>query len=130
MCHCHDGSMATLFRPVGQTELDPIEASGWTAFPPRLDWQPIFYPVLTEDYATRIARDWNTSDDANGAVGYVLRFEVDDDYLADHEVHEAGGSEHLEYRIPAEELAEFNNHVVGVIEIIAEWRGQPPRRVR
>jgi len=74
--------MATLYRPVGQLELDLIEASGWTRFPPRLDWQPIFYPVLSEEYATTIARDWNTKDAANGAVGYVLRFDVDDGYLS------------------------------------------------
>jgi hypothetical protein len=50
----------TLFRPVGQKELDLIEQSGWKEFPPRLFWQPIFYPVLTEEYAIAIARDWNT----------------------------------------------------------------------
>jgi hypothetical protein len=72
-------SVATLFRPVGQKELDLIEASGWKRFPPRLDWQPIFYPVLTEEYATKIARDWNTKDEANGAVGYVLRYALDND---------------------------------------------------
>ena len=60
--------------PAGRPkEFDLIEASGWSEFPPRLDWQAIFYPVLTEDYATRIARDWNTKDEANGGVGYVLR---------------------------------------------------------
>ena len=122
--------MATLFRPVGQKELDLIEASGWTRFPPRLDWQPIFYPVLTEEYATTIARDWYTKDVANGAVGYVLRFEVDDRYLGGHDVHEAGGRAHREYWIPAEELETFNEHISGAIEVIAEYRGQPPRRVR
>jgi hypothetical protein len=65
-----------LFRPVGQGELDLIEASEWHAFPPRLDHQPIFYPVLTEEYATKIARDWNTKDPVSGFVGYVLRLEV------------------------------------------------------
>ena len=40
----------TLYRPVGQKELDLIAAVGFAAFPPRLSWQPIFYPVLTEDY--------------------------------------------------------------------------------
>jgi hypothetical protein len=57
-----------LFRPVGQPERDLIESGGSTAFPPRLDWQPIFYPVLTEHYATRIARDWNTKDELNGRL--------------------------------------------------------------
>lgn len=47
----------TLFRPVGQKELDLIAASGNRAFPPRLPHQPIFYPVLNEEYATQIARD-------------------------------------------------------------------------
>jgi hypothetical protein len=45
----------TLFRPVGQQELDLIAASGYRAFPPRLPEQPIFYPVLNEAYATQIA---------------------------------------------------------------------------
>jgi hypothetical protein len=49
----------TLWRPVGTQELELIVATGMRAFPPRLPEQPIFYPVLTEAYATRIARDWN-----------------------------------------------------------------------
>jgi hypothetical protein len=120
----------TLYRPVGQKELDLIEQAGWRRFPPRLEWQPIFYPVLSEEYATRIARDWNTKDEANGAVGYVVRFEVDEHYLAGHDVHEAGGREFLEYWIPAEDLELFNDNIRGPIEVIAEYRGQPPQRVR
>ena len=79
---------------------------------------------------TRIARDWNTKDEGNGAVGYVLRFEVDGTYLVGHEPHEAGGRDLLEYWVPSEELDEFNGHIVGRIEVIAEWRGQPPVRPR
>lgn len=37
----------TLYRPVGLAELELIAAAGWRAYPPRLAWQPIFYPVLT-----------------------------------------------------------------------------------
>lgn len=114
----------TLFRPVGQVELDLIAASGWTAFPPRLDWQPIFYPVVTEEYATFIAREWNTKDEANGSVGYVTRFAVDAAYLAGFETHEVGGRDFTEYWIAAEELDEFNQHIVGRIETIAEYRAQ------
>jgi hypothetical protein len=64
----------TLWRPTGPEELALVEASGWVAWPPRLPEQPIFYPVLNEDYAVRIARDWNVP--ASG-VGYVTRFEVE-----------------------------------------------------
>jgi hypothetical protein len=48
-----------LYRPVGPAELELIRASGFCSFPPRLPEQPIFYPVTTEDYAVKIARDWN-----------------------------------------------------------------------
>ncbi|MGA3221831.1 MAG: hypothetical protein ABSE77_22685 [Acidimicrobiales bacterium] len=109
-----------LYRPIGQRELDLIEASGCTRFPPRLAWKPIFYPVLTEDYAVRIARDWNTKDEANGNVGYVLGFNVDSEYLGRYEVRDVGGRELQEYWVPAEELEEFNGHIVGTIEVLPE----------
>lgn len=125
-----EDDVTVLYRPVGQKELDLIAESGWRRFPPRLDWQPIFYPVLTEDYATRIARDWNTKDEANGAVGYVTRFSVRTSFLANYEPQEAGGRDLREYWIPAEELGAFNDAIVGSIEVISEWRGQPPRRLR
>lgn len=51
----------TLYRPVDTKELALIEASGFTAFPPRLPEQPIFYPVANEAYARQIARDWTRS---------------------------------------------------------------------
>jgi len=111
-------SLVTLYRPVGAGEMALIEASGMRAFPPRLPEQPIFYPVLTLEYARKIARDWNTKDERSGFVGYVLRFDVDAEYLSRYEVQRAGGSEHLEYWIPAEELAEFNRKIVGVIEVV------------
>ena len=111
----------TLWRPVGPEELALVEASGWRAWPPRLPEQPIFYPVLDEDYAIRIARDWNVP--ASG-VGYVTRFEADSEFLTRYPVRQAGGKTILELWVPAEELAEFNGHIVGTIEVVHEFR--PP----
>lgn len=111
-----DTVTVTLFHPTGQAELDLIRAAEWRAFPPRLPEQPIFYPVLNEEYATQIARDWNTRDDG---VGYVVRFQVEMELLARYSVQTAGARTHQEYWIPAEELDEFNRHIVGVIEVIA-----------
>lgn len=90
-----------------------------TAFPPRLPEQPIFYPVTTEEYAVKIARDWNVR--ASGA-GYVTRFEVLRKFLDRYEVQDAGGREHREYWIPAEDLPAFNDAIVGKIEIVEEFR--------
>ncbi len=112
----------TLYRPVGPKELELIEASGWRAFPPRLPEQPIFYPVLSEEYATLIARDWNVK--ASGA-GFVTRFRVSASFVARYRVETVGSSVHKELWVPAEELAEFNRHIVGAIEVIAEFRRQP-----
>ena len=108
----------TLWRPVGPDELALIRESGMRAFPPRLPEQPIFYPVLSEDYAVKIARDWNVP--ASGA-GFVTRFQVLKSYLDAYQPQEAGGRAHREYWIPAEELPAFNAAIVGQIEVVAEF---------
>lgn len=110
-----------LFRPVGGKELELIKQSGWRRFPPRLPEQPIFYPVLNARYAEEIAGRWNTKDANSGFKGYVTRFEVDDEYIAGFDSHQVGASYHMEYWIPAEELEEFNRHIVGEIEVIKSY---------
>ncbi|HSE21664.1 MAG TPA: hypothetical protein VLB68_08385 [Pyrinomonadaceae bacterium] len=115
--------VSVLYRPVGTEELELIRASGFTAFPPRLPEQPIFYPVLNEEYTVQIARDWNARHNAD-RVGYVTRFAVQNEYLKNYEVQTAGGSMHQEYWIPAEDLDEFNRNIVGPIEVVAEFKGE------
>ncbi|BDI29599.1 hypothetical protein CCAX7_16500 [Capsulimonas corticalis] len=114
-----------LFRPVGVKELELIRESGFRAFPPRLSFQPIFYPVLNEEYAAQIARDWNTRDEASGYAGYVTRFQVDSEYLARYEAQIVGGSQHAEYWIPAGDLETFNQNIVGLIEVVQEFHAEP-----
>jgi hypothetical protein len=113
-----DDATTTLWRPTGPEELALLKASGWREWPPRLPEQPIFYPVLNEDYATRIARDWNVKHDG---AGYVTRFEVRTGFLDRYEVHQVGGRTILEYWIPAEDLADLNVNIVGLIELVAEF---------
>lgn len=108
-----------LWRPTGPQELALVQASAWRAWPPRLPDQPIFYPVLNEDYATRIARDWNVK--ASGA-GFVTRFAVRKSFLDRYEVQQAGGQTILEHWIPAEDLEDLNANIVGKIEVVAEYR--------
>jgi hypothetical protein len=114
-----DENTVILFRPVGPKELELIRESGYRAFPPRLPEQPIFYPVLNEAYATQIARDWNVK---HSGQGFVTRFHVRAAYIQRFEVQTVGGSEHQEYWIPAEGLIEFNDNIVGEIDVIREFR--------
>jgi hypothetical protein len=46
---------------------------------------------------------------------------VDSDYLAKFPVQIAGSRVHRELWVPAEELAEFNRHIVGRIEVLHEF---------
>lgn len=107
-----------LFRPVGEKEYQLIKQSGFKSFPPRLPEQPIFYPVLNRKYAAEIASKWNTEDKASGYKGYVLEFAVDDSYASRFPVQTVGASYHQELWVPAEELEEFNQHILGLIRVI------------
>ena len=108
----------TLWRPTGPEELKLVEETGWTAWPPRLPEQPIFYPVTTEEYAVKIARDWNVP---SSGSGFVTRFEVRKDYLDQYDVQQAGGKAHEEYWIPAEDIDAFNAAIVGTIEVVRSF---------
>jgi len=108
----------TLYRPVGLTELRLIAESGYKAYPPRLHWQPIFYPVLNEAYASQIANEWNTKDEFSGYMGAVTRFEIPEDVFDEYEVQNVGGHLHDELWVPAEELNNINNNIREKIEVI------------
>lgn len=71
----------TLYRPVGANELTLIVESGMKRFPPRLFWQPIFYPVLNFQYAAEIAERWNMRDPESDGAGFVTEFEIPEDHF-------------------------------------------------
>lgn len=111
-----------LYRPTGRKELDLIEASGWRRWPSRLPDQPIFYPVTTFAYAEKIARDWNSVLRAPDNEGFVTRFEINAVTAGRYPVQQAGGRDHEELWVPAEELDAFYDGIVGRIEVIARYR--------
>jgi hypothetical protein len=113
-----------LFRPVGLKEMELIAESGFKKFPPRLMWQPIFYPVLNEQYASQIALEWNTNDSFSGFCGIVTAFNVNKDFLKKYEVQNVGGAIHNELWIPASELDVFNENIIGNIEIVNAYFGE------
>jgi hypothetical protein len=109
-----------LFRPTGLRELQLVADAAWRAWPPRLEDQPIFYPVLTLEYARKIARDWNAVGDN---VGFVTEFDLDDSFATRYPIRDAAGRSHQELWVPAEELAEFNEHIVGTIRVLEAFAG-------
>jgi hypothetical protein len=114
-----DEETITMFRPTGPKELDLVAASGWRRWPPRLSGQPIFYPVTNREYAEQIAREWNVPE---SGVGYVTSFRVRRSFADKYATHRVGGTNHVEWWIPAEDLEELNENIVGTIEVVAEYR--------
>lgn len=113
----------TLYRPVGEKEMILIIESNYKTFPPRLEWQPIFYPVLDEDYASEIAEKWNTRDEAGNYLGFVTKFEVVEDEINKYQPQNVGAKNHNELWIPSEELEKFNQAIVGNIEVTKMFVG-------
>lgn len=113
----------TLYRPIGEKELILISESEFTKFPPRLDWQPIFYPVLNEAYAIEIASKWNTNDKFGNYLGFVTKFIISEEEFLKYKVENVGGSIHNELWVPSEDLETFNLAIVGEIKIIKVFIG-------
>ena len=109
----------TLYRPTGPEELKLVEESGYKRWPPRLPGQPIFYPVTNEKYAIEIATRWNIND---SGVGYVTRFEVKSEFMSHFKIETVGASYHTEWWVPDAELPELNDNIVGLIEVIGEYK--------
>ena len=107
----------TLYRPVGEKELLLILESEYSKFPPRLDWQPIFYPVLNETYASEIAEQWNTKDAFGNYLGFVTAFDILETEFLKYKVENVGGHHHNELWVPAEALESFNAAIVGAIKV-------------
>jgi hypothetical protein len=109
----------TLFRPTGPKELALVAASGFRRWPPRLPGQPIFYPVTNEEYAIQIARDWNAPESGSGFVTRILVLKA---FMDRYQIQTVGGKIHTEWWIPAEDLDALNDNIVGMIEVIREFR--------
>jgi hypothetical protein len=115
--------LQTLYRPVGLKEYTLIVQSNFAAFPPRLEWQPIFYPVMNEAYARQIALEWNTKDAFSGYCGIVTSFALPVSFLQKYPVQVVGGDVHQELWVPAEELEVFNQQIVGGIQTVVVFTG-------
>ncbi|MEL6301873.1 MAG: hypothetical protein AAFV47_02745 [Pseudomonadota bacterium] len=106
----------TMFRPCGERELQLVKESGYKAWPPRLPEQPIFYPVTSLEYAEEV-NNWNVG---QFGKGFVTRFQVLRSFADRYPVKTVGASRHTEWWIPAEDLEELNQSIVGRIEVVSE----------
>jgi len=114
----------TLYRPTGPNELALIVDSGMKRFPPRLFWQPIFYPVLNVEYASEIAERWNRGDEDSDDAGFVTAFEIPEDYFRQFQIQTVGLDHHQELWVPDHQLSEFNDQIVNGIRVERSYAGR------
>ena len=107
-----------LWRPMGQQELRLVREAGGRRWPALRSHQTHFFPMLDEDFAIRAAQNWNLF----GPVRYVARFHVETGFLGRYSTRSFGGSATPMLWVAAEELDEFNAHIVGSIEVVHEFR--------
>jgi len=113
-----ENGKVVMYRPTGPEEHKLVEESGFTKWPPRLEGQPIFYPVTNELYAREITEQWNIRD---SGVGYVFRFVVERAFAENFALQKVGGGHHTEWWIPAEKVNDLNSAIVGKIELIGRY---------
>ena len=116
--------MRTLYRPTGPNELALIVDSGMKRFPPRLFWQPIFYPVLNVEYASEIAARWNRGEEDSDDAGFVMAFEIPEKYFQQFQVQTVGLDHHQELWVPDHQLSEFNDQIVDGIRLERTFLGR------
>jgi len=113
--------IVTLYRPIGPAEFELLGQHGFRRWRARLAGQPIVYSVTNEAYAKEIAERWNVRD---SGIGFVTRFKVEKNFMDRYQLHRAGDSKHTESWIPADELEELNDKIVGLIEVIGEFHSK------
>jgi hypothetical protein len=119
LCEAMSEATLILYRPTGPLELDLVKQTGYKRWPARLPEQPIFYTVTNEEYARQIAVQWNVKD---SGMGYITRFQVRKSFMDHYPIHTVGQAIHTEWWIPAPDLEALNDNIVGLIEVIGEYR--------
>ena len=72
----------------------------------------------------RSARPKLNAKDQSKDVDCVTTFQIRTAFFSRFTVRTVGGRSHQEFQIPAGELADFNENIVGYIEVIAEFRSK------
>ncbi len=77
--------------------------------------------ICLQFWAIRFTRTVGANVKEKG-VGYVTRFHVKKSFMDRYQIQQVGGSSHTEWWVPAEELEALNDNIVGLIEVIGEYR--------
>lgn len=103
----------TLYKSLSPVELAGVINNGWQSFAPLPIEQTIFAPKINLEHAQMLARQLEA---CLHTVGYVVCFTIEADFLQRFQCQTIAYEEQREYRIPAEELALFNQHLIGRIQ--------------
>ena len=113
-----------LFRPIGANELGLIAKSGfrrfrrgWPRTPPSLPWRRSTTLVAWRSLS-------KTQDKRSGFAGFVIRFEVANNYVERLAARASHGPADGGFQVPPGELENLNSHLVGRIEVVRRYFGE------
>ena len=111
-----------LYRPVGRSELDGIREHDFRRLPPPPTGHSFFRLAVTRECAAEVAVEWSARERiADYSDVYLARLHVVSASLSRYRRRRVPGSSHWEYLVPATRLDEFNSHIRGLIEVVAEY---------
>lgn len=115
-----------LYRPVTQQEYEAIAALDFGGFPKQQADRPLLTLLLSCEGAKQIARHLHMPD-GDGHV-YVLGCMVDDAYIRQFPVQNIEDIQRRALWLAAEETEIFNQHLIGKIRVIEQYRPAPEER--
>ncbi len=116
-----------LYRPVSEAEFKEVEALKFSGFPRCEKTRPLFTALLSESGALDIAKRMKITPDQGSSV-YLLRFLAEDSFIRQFPVQNADEPERQALWLNAEELDILNQHLIGKISVVGEFRSDPASR--
>ncbi len=115
-----------LYRPVTVQEYEAIAAKDFAGFPKQRNDRPLLTLLLSYEGAKQIARHLHTPTGEDDV--YVLSCMVDDAYIRQFPVQNAGDINRRALWLAAEETDIFNQHLIGKIQVVEHFQPAPEER--
>jgi hypothetical protein len=109
-----------LYQAICPGRLQDLVTSGWREIQPGAEGNHFCYLKLNQRYAEMIARQWEVPTHGRG---YVVRIVLPKYCLQPYLLDTVAYEEHLEYRVPVEDLSRLSSYRVGDIVMVSAFKG-------
>ena len=108
----------TLYQALSPRQLAALIRADWRRIEPGWAGEQFIYLKLCQRYAEMIARQ---SEVPLHGAGYVVRLVLPAAVLGHYQLETVAYEDHLEYRLPIDELQEVNRHLIGDVKPVSAF---------